>query len=134
MIAAQEIKRLFHQLRQEYHANVSIDQRNIHVCILDNSSKLFFTTGVFNGTNYIPKSVRGCLNSSPTFLLQSKVKGYLTIDEEHHSISLNYIGLLGHLNNETFRDLLEDFSWLALQWQNYFDDHDRKDLIHVRVK
>ena len=135
MLAIHEIRKLFNQLSMNFHAQVTVDNQLIKVNIVDNSSKIYLSTDVYQDHDYIPPSVRLCTKASPVFIHQSPLHNcYLSLDEKNYSITLNYIGILEHLDNEAFRSLLEEFAWLGNQWERYLDDNDKKDLLHVRVK
>lgn len=129
----EELKKLFHQLVREDMAQIELGGSNIFVRILDNVSTFSLTTQVYFGGNFIPKSVRRCLSQKAPFV-HEKIKTNLSIDEANFKIFLNYLGTLDNLNGEKFKELLEDFSWLADEWRLYLDEHDKNDLVHVRVK
>ncbi len=133
MIVEKELKKIFRQLLQEDIVKIDVDGFNITVRIFDQASKLSLSTPVYFGGNYIPKSVRNSLSKSVGFS-SSHIKAFTSIDENNFQINLNYLGRLNVLNNESFRDLLEDFSGLASEWRNFLDEHDKNDLVHVRVK
>lgn len=133
MIVENDIKRLIEELKQGRTANVTFEGLDIAISVLDHSSKLFLATPVYFGGNYIPNSVRKCVGQRSPFD-QSNIHTYLTIDEGQFQISLNYLGQANQLNSHSFKGLLEDFSTLAQEWRLFLDEHDKNDLIHVRVK
>lgn len=134
MLVEKDIKKLFQQLVKDDSAHVQVEAHDILVRVFDNASKLYLTTPIYKGSNYIPKSVRQSISLKAPFSTNDQIRTYLTLDEEQFHISLNYVGLLDGANNDSFKKLLEDFGWLAEQWQRHLDDNDKKDLIHVRVK
>jgi hypothetical protein len=132
MVMQKELKKLFHQLVREDMAQIELGGSNITIRVLDHASTFSLTTPVYYGGNFIPKSVRRCLSQKgPIF--RENIKTNLTVNENNFEIFLNYLGSLDHLNGEKFKELLEEFSWLADEWRLYLDEHDRNDLVHVRI-
>jgi arginyl-tRNA--protein-N-Asp/Glu arginylyltransferase len=128
-----DLKRLFDHLNQNEVAKLQIGESVIDLYLLDSNSKISLQTQVYNGGNYIPKSVRKCITQKAPFD-QGWMKPTLTIDEDRFQIFLNYTEFTHELNGEKFVDLLEEFSWQADEWREYLDEHDKHDLVHVRVK
>lgn len=131
MIVEKELRKLLHQLIKEEIAQIVLGGSEVTVHVFDNNTKIFLSSSVYFGGNFIPKSVRLSLEKRPSFQ-DGHLNSYLSIDEENYRISLNYVGGLEHLNKRMFVDLLEEFSWLADEWRLYLDEHDKHDLIHVR--
>lgn len=132
MIVEKEIKKIFHQLVENDFAQISLAGYDVTIRICESSSKISLSTPVYFGGNFIPKSVRNCISQKTPF--QSSLMTSLMIQENKFEIDLNYLGLLNHLNNERFKELLEEFCWLADEWRLFLDEHDKNDLIPVRVK
>lgn len=133
MIVENEIKKIIEELKQSKTTSFTFEGFDIEISVLDHSSKLFLATPVYSGGNYIPKSVRHCISQKAPFD-QFNINTYLTVDENRFQISLNYLGQVYSLTSQSFRGLLEDFSTLAQEWRLFLDEHDKNDLIHVRVK
>lgn len=133
MIIEKEFKNLLHQLSKDNVAVINLGGSPVTVHLFDQASKFSLSTRVYLGGNFIPLSVRNCLTKSPPFL-NGHLKCYLTVDENKFQIVLNYLGGVAHINKKMFIDLLEEFSWVADEWRLYLDEHDKNDLIHVRVK
>lgn len=133
MIVENDIKRLIEELKKGKTTSFTFEGLDIAISVLDHSSKLFLATPVYFGGNYIPSSVRKCVSQKSPFD-QFNMNTYLTIDENHFQISLNYLVQLSQLNSQSFRGLLEDFSTLAQEWRLFLDEHDKNDLIHVRAR
>lgn len=127
-----ELKKLFHQLIQEDMAQIELGGSNITVRVLDHASTFSLSTPVYFGGNFIPKSVRRCVSLKAPFNLEN-IKTHLSVDELNFKVILHYLGSLDHLNGEKFKELLEEFSWLAEEWRLYLDEHDKNDLVHVKV-
>lgn len=132
MIIEKELRKLIHQLVKEDVAHITLGGSDVLVHTFDNSTKISLSTIVYFGGNFVPLSVRKCLSSKPAFE-NGHLKTTLALDEEHFQITLNYVGGLDHLNKRMFIDLLEEFSWVADEWRLYLDEHDKNDLVHVRV-
>jgi len=132
MLAQKDLKKLFNQLMQNEIAQIDLGGSNITIRFHPVESKFSLSTPVYLGGNFIPKSVRKCLSHKTPFASES-IKTFLTVDENNFRIDLNFIGTVENLSGEKFRELLEEFSWLADEWRLFLDDHDKNDIIHVRV-
>lgn len=135
MLIKSFVAKIFQKLLIDRQVDVDVDGSDVSVRVFDNASKLSLTTTVFFGGNYIPKSVRNSLTHKPPAFLEEhpNVKTYLSINEKDFKIFLNYLGTLEHLNDESFRVLLEDFNWIAQEWRLYLDESEQQDLIHIPV-
>jgi hypothetical protein len=133
MIVEKDLRRLFNQLISNNVAHIELSGANVTVRIFDDASKVSFSTPIYLGGNFIPKSVRHCVSHKAPF--DDKLfKTFVSIDEPNYKISLNYLGVMEGFDNQTFKKLLEEYTWLAEEWRYYLDEHDKNDLIHVRVK
>lgn len=132
MIVEKEFRKLVHQLVKEEIAQIMLGNSEITVHVLDNSTKVSLSSTVYFGGNFIPKSVRKCISQTPAFD-KKIIKTTLNVDEENFRISLYFLGGLTHLNKRMFVDLLEEFSQLADEWRHYLDEHDKHDLVHIRI-
>ena len=128
-----DLKQLFQQLYHDETAYLTVGGSEIAIRIFDNASKLSLSTQVYFGGNFIPKSVRACVAGQSPFS-QNSIKTSLQIDEDNFQILLNYLGKVDRLPSEFFCSLLEEFSWLAYEWRLYLDEHDKQDLVYLRVK
>lgn len=133
MIIEKDLRKLFHQLIHDDVAQILLGGSTITIRVFDHASKLALSTPVYLGGNFIPKSVRKCLSQKAPFD-EGWIKTQLSVDENDFKINLNYTGAVNDLNNQKFKDLLEEFSWQADEWRFFLDEHDKNDLIHVRVK
>lgn len=113
---------------------VGYDGSEILIRFVDNASKVFLTAPVYLGGNYIPASVRRCLSHKfPSTYLPS-IRTYLSVDEQNFQINLHYLGQAESLNYGQLKGLIEEFAWISDRWRDYLDEHDKHDLVHVRVK
>lgn len=131
MLIEKDIQKILTQLASGDAIKVPFDGTDIMIHILDEESKLSLTTLVYDGGNYIPASVRRCLTGkSPVF--HPTIRTFLSIDEQRFQIKLNYLGR-AQLNDH-LKELLEEFGLVAEKWRLYLDEHDKHDLVYVRVK
>lgn len=133
MIIEKELRKLLHQLVKDEIAQITLGGSEVLVHVYDNATKISLSSPVYFGGNFVPLSVRKCISQTPAFE-KGHIKTELKLDEQNFQISLKYVGGLETLNKREFIDLLEEFSWLADEWRLYLDEHDKNDLIHVRVK
>ncbi len=132
MLVEKEIQRILNQLARGYPMEIACGSSDIMIRFLDEASKLSLKTLVYQGGNYLPSSVRKCLSVKASFPHVS-IRTFLTVDESNYRIYLNYLGHPDSLSQEHFKDLLEEFNILAEKWRVYLDEHDKNDLIRVRV-
>ncbi len=133
MLIEEDIQRMLDQLAGGDSIKIAFDGSNIMIRLIDELSKLSLIALVYDGRNYIPTSVRRCLSHKSPFS-HSSMRTFLTIDEQQFQIKLNYLGHADSLTHHHFRELLEDFGLMAEKWRLYLDEHDKHDLIYVRVK
>lgn len=133
MLIEKNIQHILDQLASGDSLNVPFDGSTIKIRILDDASKLSLTALVYQGGNYIPSSVRRCLSHKSPFFHPSMLT-YLTVDEQRFQITLNYLGQAKSITRHDFKEILEEFGVIAEKWRSYLDDHDKHDLIYVRVK
>lgn len=136
MLMKKDIKKLYNQLIHQEIAQIALDGNEITIRVFEDASKLSFSTPVYLGGNFIPKSVRLCVNKHIHTPFKSSLMDMLslTIDENNFQVDLHYVGQLENLNDIRFVDLLEEFSFAADEWRLFLDEHDKNDLVHVRVK
>ena len=132
MIVNKELVKLLHQLVKDETAQIKLGDSNITVNVFENGTKIFLSSPVYCGDNFLPGSIREGLNKRPD-LQQEHIKTYFSIEEEAYQVRLSYIGCLDHLNKRMFIDLLEEFSWLSDEWRIFLEGQDKKDLIYVRI-
>lgn len=133
MLIDKEIRKIFNQLDDGMPLRIPFEGSEIFVNFIDNATKLCLTSQVYFGGNYIPSSVRRCLSlKTPPFYGYS-IPTFLSVDEHRFQINLNYLGETEDLSYADFKDLIGEFSAMAEQWRLYLDEHDRNDLVYVRV-
>ncbi len=133
MLLEHEVKKLLQELGYADVAKIDLGGGSITVKAFDHGKKIFLSTPVYFGGNYIPKSVRSCLKQRAPFE-SFVIRTTLKVDEDHYSIHLNYIGDIETMTNQRLIGILEDFSGLAARWRDYLDEHDQNDLVHIPVK
>lgn len=129
MLIENDIKKLLSDLNHYHVAEISYAGSNLTLKIWEEGRKLSLSAPVYWGGNYIPPSVRACMKKRAPFD-EGLIATFLTVDEERFEITLNYVGALVPQLGE----LVEEFTFLASQWREWLDEHDKNDLVHVRVK
>lgn len=132
MLIDRELNKLIHDLKKQKALSFTFAGSPMTLKIFDNGAKLALSAIVYEGGNYIPKSVRDSLSIKSQSYFPSIITT-LSIDEEKFQISLNYCGPLQQLNEARFHHLLEEFNDLVGNWRIKLDERDRNDLIHVRI-
>ena len=130
MLLESDIKKIFSDLIHHHSAEISYAGTTLSLKIWED--KLSLTAPVYWGGNYIPKSVRECIRKKPPFD-EGVILTTLHLNEEKFEITLAYQGSNLQLNKSRFVDLIEEFSFLANEWREWLDQHDKNDLVHVRV-
>ena len=133
MLAEKELKKICSRLFRDDVATFSLEGNDITIRIFEDASKLSLATQVYLGGNFIPNSVRKCILQKP-FLEYGSMRTFLSVDERHFRIILHYLGGSEDVNKEKLKNLLEEFGYLAEAWRLFLDEHDKHDLVHVRVK
>lgn len=132
MLINKEVSKAYRDLSLNKKATVEIAGILISIQIFEEESKIAFVASVYEGSNYVPQSVRRQLTSElpykPNFM-----KTFLKLDEERFLITLHYLGHHDLLEDFIFEDLLMEFASQADEWRLNLDEHDRHDLVHVRV-
>lgn len=131
IIEQKELTKAYQTLIRLHEAEITSPDLTVHVS--DQNNKLSLAAPVYQGDQYIPPSVRQCVKNRPPFNSVLS-RTYLTINENDYQISLHYQAHEDHLNDQKFGLILDEFSELAEAWKKYLDDHEKKDLVHVRVK
>jgi hypothetical protein len=133
MLIEKDIKKILGQLAGKEHIQFAFDGFDILIRFLEDASKLSLKTTVYFGGNYIPTSVRHSVShKSPT--IAASIPTFFTIDENNFQIHLHYLGPADAISNTELKSLLEEFGSVAQKWRNQLDEHDRNDLVYVRVK
>lgn len=132
MILNREIQRLVHELNGRKDVSINFEGNPLTMSLLGQDAQFALTTLVYDGGNYIPHSVRKCISSKGMYP-HSELKTDVALDEDRYQVSLRYQGNLHHLSDAKFHDLIEEFTTLADKWRLLLDEHDKNDLIHVRV-
>lgn len=131
MLLDKEIQKLFKDLTGQKSVSFNYEGVPLTMRVFDNGSQFGLSSLVYEGGNYIPASVRRCIAET---VFPSSIKTSLHVDEERFQISLNYQGGSNHLNDTKLLSLLDEFNNLVFEWRFTLDEHDKNDLIHVRVK
>ena len=133
MLLQKDLKKIFTNLVNHDVAYVRIGDSEVTIRIHDQATKLSLFASVFQGGNFIPKSVRESLVKKTPFQ-QPQVKTNFRVDEANYRVFLHYLGRIELLNHEKFKELLEEFGWLADEWRTFLEDRGKQDLVHVHSK
>ncbi len=132
MLIKEHVDKLLNKLVNADNAQIHMNGYAVTLTMENKGSKIIFSTPVYFGGNYIPKSVRGCIRQKAPFdhlSMQTK----LEVDEENFRINLCHDGVMVLAGNNQLLAALEDFSWLADKWRDYLDEHDKNDLVYIPV-
>lgn len=132
MVTESVLQTIIDGLKEGKNTTIRLLGNLIEVKSCANSSKLWLSTVIYDGGNYIPSSVRNTLQS-PSPVPRSPIPTFVTVDESKFQLVLNYLGLLPEDGPQQFKDLLEQFAWDAEEWRYYLDDFDKRDLIRVPI-
>lgn len=132
MLIKENMDKLLNKLMSTDSAQIQMNGFAVTLNILDKGPKIFLSTPVYFGGNYIPKSVRGCVSQKAPFD-RLNIQTRLEVDEEGFQINLCHEGNMALAGNNQLVTTLEDFSWLADKWRDYLDEHDKNDLVHIHI-
>lgn len=133
MLLDHQVKQLFYDLIHHEAARIKMGRGEIFVRIFDDSSKMVLSTPVYSGDKFIPFNVRRCVTTHRP-LEENSIPTFLKLDEQKYQVHLHYLGTVDSLNHQKFKKLLQEFHWIAEEWRDILDEHDRNDLIHVPVQ
>jgi hypothetical protein len=134
MLIEKDLQKIFSQLAVVDSVNIPYDGSQIMVQLLDQSSAFSLTTLIYEGSNYIPLSVRSSLSQKSPFSHPSSLLTSFSVDEQHYQVKLQYYGQRRQLTASNFKNILEEFGSVAEEWRLYLDDQDKNDLVHVPIK
>ena len=130
MLVKDKVKQILNDLSLEEVSEITFGNTNVLIRLIEDGGKFFISTPVYLGGNYIPKSVRECLQSRAPFDA-GHLKTHFKVDEENFQITLCYTGATALLDQNNLTHLIEEFCHLAEEWHFYLDDHDKRDLVWV---
>lgn len=132
MLVKHELEKMLSKLLEENYAQLHFEGLDLTLKILDQKQNFSLSTPVYFGGNYIPMSVRKSLREAGG--VHKNIETSLDLDESKFTISLNYTGMLHSGNKEEFKYLIEEFAHQAHEWREFFDEHDKHDLIYIYSK
>lgn len=91
--------------------------------------RVYMATTIFDGGNFVPKSVRGCLQGHGFRALDPQVEVRLTIDEQQHRVLLLVQAVADE--REQFGRVIQEFFELAHEWRAILDEYGQHDLIYI---
>ncbi len=132
MFDEEDVQHILNRLADENLLQISFSGLDIMVHFVDDASKVSFTASIYEGENYIPHSVRGCLSGKSPFSYFS-LPTFITVNESLFQVRLHYLEDAQFLNQNHFKEILEDFSLIVKKWRLYLDERGKYDLIHIRI-
>lgn len=133
MLAEKQVRQLFFELIEHESAIVRVRSQEVLIRTWEHGEKISLITPIYCGEDFLPLSVRRCAISHPS-VLGATIKAALRVDDNRFRVDLTYQGGTTRLNHHRFNELLADFVDLAEEWRTILDEHDRNDLIHVRIQ
>lgn len=134
MVKDQEISKILYELNHKAIAEFALAGNDVQVRAIDQSSKLSFTTTIYQGSTYIPKSIRNSLENKVNPSFQSgSIPTYVRVNEDDFRITLHYLGNL-EIHPNDLKELLEEFSMIANEWRMKLDDLDNNDRVYIYNK
>jgi hypothetical protein len=132
MLLDRQVQRLFSDLLRQETITFPLGPEDVVVRIFDSATKISLSVPVYHGDQYIPQSVRRCVTKNVP-LSRGLIGTFLALDEPQYQVNLNYLGADMQLDPHSFKQLLEEFNYIAQEWRYILDENDRNDLVHVRV-
>lgn len=123
-------QKLYHRLFSDNWVKIHLGGSDIDVYLVDHNDKMKLIASVYEGGNYIPHSVRKCIQEKISFEAQW-MQTRLIIEEDKFQVFLIYVGQGDAFNPRNFKNLLEEFSWQADEWRLYLEEHDNNDLVPI---
>ncbi len=124
------LQKILQELECLDHSSLSYHGYDIYISMVKPKKQILLKTQVYYGGNYIPDSVRKSASKKPIFD-QSWIYTFTSIDEKKYGVHLNYKGNAAGLNSMKFKQVLEEFCWLADEWRLLLDEDDRNDLVYI---
>lgn len=131
MVKDQEVYRILNQLNNAAIAEFAVAGNEVMVRAIDQSTKLSFSTTIYQGASYIPKSVRSSIEKS---FQKGSIPTFINVSEDDYRITLHYLGRLEGMHPSQLKDLLEEFTVIAEDWRQKLDDMDKNDRVYIYNK
>lgn len=134
MIVQEELKKLIDSLVDHDLAAISIDGNEIFVHLIQDGSKLSLAAQLWQGSNYIPASIRSGVQATLSPLNGGPFAPTLIINEQLFQIYLYYVEPIEELSHHQLAAILQEFSLVTSYWRHYLDDQDKRDRIFIRIR
>lgn len=137
MITTSKLKRILSDLSFEGVARVPVaNDLEVELQISEDHSKMKMSAAVYHGTDFIPKSIRRCIQGPQDWKphAESKLSSFLLVDERNFRINLNYVCEWPGVKEHRFVDLLEEFSWQVEEWHRYIHGIGEGDLVFIHSR
>jgi hypothetical protein len=133
MLAELNLKKIYNRLMSIDVAKIHLGDSDILLQLFDHDSKMLLTSCVYNGGNFIPKSVRKAAAGNVPFG-RGSIQSNIEIDENKSQITLSTFFQVVELDNIQFESSLREFGFQADEWRLLLDERDRNDLLPIFVK
>ncbi len=132
MIVEKQFNEALEELQKLERSTITIGDHIIFMQTEQGASLITLSCCVYRGLNYIPTGVREAMKH--LFPKPRPFHTDLYLDEKSHTINLLFRGKLEGVSKKRFLQILEEFVLIAEDWIDWFDDHDKRDRIHIRRK
>jgi hypothetical protein len=129
MIAGQVFDQALQELVKKESSTITVGDYSVYMKVHEGATIVTLSTTVYRGSGYIPKSVRNAMGHP--FPAMRSFHTELRLNEEECSIYLHFRGSLEGTSKKDFHDLIEEFVLIADEWNQWLDDHDKKDRVRV---
>lgn len=134
MLLENDLNNLLRHLLQKEDAEIFFHGSLLSLKLNDLEGKDFvISTPVYSGGNYIPNSVRVGLKEHPEFA-RHKLSTKFDVDEEHFLITLLHKERFDGISKDHLVTTIEEFAFLADEWRSFFDEQDKNDLVHIKIR
>jgi hypothetical protein len=130
MIARFESHIAFAKLSLFQSTTIERGPRSIFVQFVDQKSHLALSTIVYKGDKFIPQSVREAAQS-PLEEPFKDIHPWIAVHEKQFQIQLHCRVASKHIDKDKFHEAVAQFDDTAEKWRELFDEHEKRDLIHV---
>lgn len=133
MVIQKEINKIISELKDQHVSHLYLKDVVVSLHMYDSNSKLSLSSCVFDGINYIPKSVRLAINAPAPFT-HYPIQTFFSVDEEGFQVFLCYIDEFDHIDSFELNETLEIFADKASAWKVHLDNKGKEDLVRIPVK
>ena len=134
MVEDRDVEEVRRQLSSKDTAHVALYGNDVSIRAVNDASVLSLKAPVYIGSSYFPQSIRSTVMSKAAPFDISALATFLTIDEQHFCVFLNYLGEYDEeMSDTSLKSVLEEFAHQTAEWRLYFDERDRHDRVYSRA-